>query len=67
MTLPTPIGDSPDAAQVFGGTPKPAVETTALPKATAWFRLSGLVVKKALRKRVGDIGAATQRRPTEIW
>jgi hypothetical protein len=37
--LPTPIGTGYNDGRVFGGTPKTAVETTALPKATASFRL----------------------------
>ena len=40
MILPTPFGAGPKDGKVFGETPKTAVETTALPKATASFRLS---------------------------
>jgi hypothetical protein len=35
----TPIRASPQDGRVFGETPKTAVETTALPKAAASFRL----------------------------
>jgi hypothetical protein len=38
MILPTPFGAGPMDRRVFGETPKTAVETTALPKATASFR-----------------------------
>src|ERR1700733_12335324 len=40
MILPTPLCAGPKDWRVFGETPKTAVETTALPKATASFRLS---------------------------
>ena len=39
MILPTVLGAGPKDGRVFGETPKTAVETTALPKATASFRL----------------------------
>jgi hypothetical protein len=39
MILPTSLGAGPKDVRVFGETPKTAVETTALPKATASFRL----------------------------
>jgi hypothetical protein len=32
------LGEYSQAEEVFGETPKTAVGTTALPKATAWFR-----------------------------
>jgi hypothetical protein len=37
--LPTPFGEQAGMTRVFGETPKTAVETTALPEATEWFRL----------------------------
>src|ERR1700722_16017336 len=40
MISSTPNGSGSDTAKVFGETPKTAVETTALPKATASLRLS---------------------------
>jgi hypothetical protein len=40
MIAPAPIGEEAGVARVFGETPKTAVETTALPKANASFRLS---------------------------
>ena len=40
MNSPSPIGEDSSGAKVFGETPKTAVETTALPKATESFRLS---------------------------
>jgi hypothetical protein len=40
MNAPSPLSEYSRAEEVFGGTPKTAVGTTALPKATAWFRLS---------------------------
>jgi hypothetical protein len=40
MILPTLLDAGPKNGRVFGETPKTAVETTALPKATASFRLS---------------------------
>jgi hypothetical protein len=46
MISRTPNGAKSNTANVFGGTPKTAVETTALPKATESFRLSQLVVKR---------------------
>jgi hypothetical protein len=39
MIAPAPIGEEAGVARVFGETPKTAVETTALPKANASFRL----------------------------
>jgi len=38
---PRPIGAGSKDGKVAGGTPETAVETTALPKPTASFRLSG--------------------------
>jgi hypothetical protein len=40
MILPTLFGAGPKDGRVFGETPKTAVETTALPKATASFRIA---------------------------
>jgi hypothetical protein len=39
MILSTSFGAGPKDGKVFGETPKTAVETTALPKATASLRL----------------------------
>jgi hypothetical protein len=36
MRQPARKGERPQPETVFGGTPKTAVETTALPKATTW-------------------------------
>jgi hypothetical protein len=36
------MGEEAGAARVFGETPKTAVETTAHPNPTAWFRFSFL-------------------------
>jgi hypothetical protein len=47
MILPTPFGAGPKDGKVFGETPKTAVETTALPKATASFRLRFIIVDRS--------------------
>jgi hypothetical protein len=39
VNSPSPIGEDSSAEKAFGETPKAAVETTALPKTTASFRL----------------------------
>jgi len=54
MIQPTPSGTVPKDGRVFGETPKTAVETTALPKATASFRLRSLIQRTELLQKLAS-------------
>ncbi|HEX3988880.1 MAG TPA: hypothetical protein VHZ30_05575, partial [Verrucomicrobiae bacterium] len=64
---PTPNGEESDTERVFGGTPKTAVGTTALPKATESFRLISLAGLLAIGILVILAVAFKFPFPTDSW
>ena len=59
LMLPTPLGAGSKDGRVFGETPKTAVGTTALPKATASFRLRASLPGIQFYARTESLNALT--------